>query len=99
MIEAFAVVLGILLFIAGFYTGLWVQRHSTTTIERDVPQIITTEKVVEHEKPVVIQVPMPAPPREGGPVLIGARQPLSGPDYAEAQRQQELIRTTNPEVG
>lgn len=80
---------GITLFLLGFYTGIWVQRHSREVVEREVPKIITTEKVVEIKVPELIQIPT----REaGGMAVIGQNKEVLDKQAAqEARRMQQLI--------
>jgi hypothetical protein len=93
MIEAAALAAGILLFLAGLYTGIWIQRHSYT--DREVAKLIPTEKIVEVEKPVIVQVPMPTKP--AGPNLAimgsnGAKTSVLDPvRKAESDRQFDLL--------
>lgn len=80
------------LFVAGIYTGIWIMRHNTV----EVPKIITTEKVVEHEVPKIIQVPVPAPPRprQGPalPIMEGKRSVVADPvEKAEAEQIMSLL--------
>jgi hypothetical protein len=100
MLEAALTAGFVLVFLAGFYTGLWVQRHSY--VDREVPKIITTEKLVEVEKPVVIQVPTPARSNGGGNLAImggnGPKSSVIDPGKrAEADRQFDLLNQM-PEV-
>lgn len=94
MSEAALLVAGILLFITGFYTGVWIARHSY--VDREVPKMITTEKLVTVEKPVVIQVPQAHKPNGaslpvmGGTPRIGT-QVLDPIARDEAQRQMDII--------
>lgn len=64
MTEIYLLTAGIVLFLAGIYTGIWIQRHSYT--EREVAKLIPTDKVVEIEKPVIVQVPVAQRPSNGG---------------------------------
>lgn len=108
MVELLTALTGALLFIAGIYTGIWIQRHSREVIEREVPRVVVSEKVI------VQPAPMPAPPApapyippapkpapqlpSGGPVTIGAIKPVNSQLHAEEDRMRNLIRETNPEV-
>lgn len=100
MTEQIMIILGgLTLFLGGFYSGIWVQRNSREVIEREVPKIITTEKVAFAEVPHVVQVPTPAQPKQptGGPVAIG-QQPtnvLSPERAAEARRMTEVMNSAH----
>jgi hypothetical protein len=95
MIEAALVAGGILIFIAGFYTGLYIARHSY--VDREVAKIVTTEKLVEVEKPVVIQVPRPEPakrPSGGGLPIMGSSNKndvLNPAQRQEAEKMTDLL--------
>lgn len=88
-----AILVGILLFLTGFYTGLWVQRHNREVVVHEVPKIVETEKVVEVEVPKLIEVPMPA--KKQGPALVitGQQQKnvLDPTSQAESQRMNDLL--------
>lgn len=60
---------GVALFLAGFYTGVWIQRHSREVITREVEKLISTDRVVEVEKPIVVQVPVPMKQKDGGSLV------------------------------
>lgn len=80
------------LFILGFYTGLWIARHSYRTVE--VPKIVTTEKVVEVEKAVIVQVPKPVPTNTGSLAVMGATprtDVLRPEERREAEHMNDLI--------
>ncbi len=68
MIEILLLLVGIVLFLAGIYTGIWIQRHSYT--DREVPKVVETQVVVPVEKPIVVQVPRPASGNGGGALPI-----------------------------
>lgn len=93
MLEAVLIATGLLLFLAGFYTGVWIQRHSYT--DREVAKIVVTEKLVEVEKPVVIQVPRATAPSGGGlAIMTGGRNKsnvLDPAQRAEAEKQFDLL--------
>lgn len=100
MSETILLVIGILLFIAGFYTGVWIQRHSYHI--REVPKLITTEKIVEVEKPIVIQVPRSAPSQGAQLAIMNNRGGPKGNvldpiKQAESERMTDLI-SQMPEV-
>jgi hypothetical protein len=99
MIEAAALAAGILLFLTGFYTGLWVQRHSYT--DREVPKLIPTERVVEVEKPVIVQVPVQPKPGGASLAIMNNGNPktnvLNPNQKAEADRMSDLL-TQMPEL-
>jgi hypothetical protein len=99
MIEAAALAAGILLFLTGFYTGLWVQRHSYT--DREVAKLIPTEKVVEVEKAVIVQVPTPPRPGNASLAIMNNGNPktnvLDPATRAEADRMTDLL-TQMPEL-
>lgn len=100
IIITLAIAAGCVLFLAGFYTGIWIQRHSITTVE--VPKIVETEKVVPYEVPRLIEVPMPQ--QKKGPSLAvigqnqGTRDVLTPAQKDENQRMQSLLGG-NPEYG
>jgi hypothetical protein len=87
------------LFLAGVYTGIWIQRHSWH--DREVPKIVTTEKVVEVEKPVVVQVPTPVKGGNGGALPImgtDVRSLIADPNQrAEYEKVTQLL-SQQPEV-
>lgn len=92
MVEIVLLFAAVVLFLAGFYTGLWVQRHSY--VDREVPKIIETQRVIEKEKPVVIQVPRPAPANGGSLPIMGSganKNVLTPQQQSEAQHMQELL--------
>lgn len=61
---------GIALFWVGFFWGIKMTRTLREVVTHEVPQIITTEKVVEIEKPVLVHAPMSKPVNGGnGPAL------------------------------
>lgn len=92
MNSALLVIGGIGLFIAGLYTGLWIQRHSYT--DREVERLIPTDRLVEVEKPVIIQVPQGAPKQ--GPQLAvmgsGSKTDILTPNQRqEAEKMTSLL--------
>ncbi len=93
MIEMLLLLVGIALFLGGIYTGIWIQRHSYN--DREVPKIITTERLVEVEKPIVVQVPRPAAGSSGGalPIMgIKAKHDVLNPsERAGAEHMAGLI--------
>lgn len=99
MIEALLLAAGVLLFLAGFYTGVWIQRHSYT--DREVPKIITTEKLVEVEKPIVIQVPRPPAPSSGGLPIMGTgsrKNNVLNPEEKDAADRMSDLLGGMPEI-
>lgn len=89
--SALAILAGCLLFLGGFYTGIWVWRRSERQVE--VPKVVTTEKVVVHEKPVVLQVPM-GRPKQGPstPVMGSNKSVIVDPvERAEAEKMEQLV--------
>lgn len=89
----------IVLFLAGFYTGIWVQRHSREVIEREVAKIVTTEKVVEVEKPVVIQVPAQRPPQTAAFATMGSpnRSVIADPQERAQMEHIQQLANMSPE--
>lgn len=89
---------GCFLFVSGVGTGIFLTRKSREVITREVPRIVETERVVEHEKPVIVQIPAPQT-TQGGPVKLGGNHTvLSEQELAGNRHMQELIRETNPEI-
>lgn len=92
---ALGIAAGIALWLAGFWAGSMLTRALREVIHRDVPQLITTEKIVEVEKPVIIQ--MPAVPQKAAvtgpslPVMGGNRHVIASPNEREQiERIQQL---------
>jgi hypothetical protein len=90
---------GIALWLAGFWAGSMLTRSMREVITRDVPQIITTEKVVEIEKPVIVQMPATVqkqPPRATTgpslPVMGATRHVIADP--AERQQMERIQQLT-----
>lgn len=93
-----AVFAGIVLFLAGFYTGIWIQRHSREVIEREVEKIVPTEKVAFVEVPKVVQVPV-VQREAGGMAVIGqdrGKQIFSKEEMEANRRMAEL--SNDPEL-
>ena len=92
-----AIAAGYLLFLAGFYTGVWIQRHSYT--DREVPKIVTTEKVVVHQVPQIIQVPI-ARPKEGPstPLMGTNKSVIADPTQRAEVEKMEGLLSQLPEV-
>lgn len=89
-----AIVIGaIATFLVGFYTGLYIARHSY--VDREVPKIIERDRVVEVEKPVVIQIPRQAAPQPAGLAVMGTSgqkgHVLDPKQQAEADRMSDLL--------
>lgn len=90
--SALAILGGCLLFLGGFYTGVWIQRNSYQ--DREVPKVVTTEKVVVHNVPEYIQVPAVRPPQPASLPVMGSKRNhvIVDPTEREAtQRVGELL--------
>jgi len=92
-----AIAAGCLLFLAGFYTGVWIQRHSYQ--DREVPKIVISEKVVVHEVPKVIEVPSARPRQGPSTPLMGTNKHviIDPTEREEAEKMTGLINQL-PEV-
>lgn len=94
---------GISLFWVGFYWGIRMTRTLRETVVHEVPKIVTTERVVEIEKPVLVQPNMTInKPTNGGsgpalPVMRGHSVIADPTERAQLEHMQELM-STEPEA-
>lgn len=85
-------VCGALLFVGGFLTGLWLSKHNTQVIERQLPP-----EIVKVPEPVYIEKQQPKREETGVRVpyrLTPAQKQLSETDRA----LQETLLNANPEL-
>lgn len=95
---AIATAYGIALFWVGFYWGVKMTRALRETVRVEVPKVVTTEKLVEIEKPVFVQTPpTPKPANAGnGPALpiMRGRNVIADPnERQQLQHISELMST------
>lgn len=99
-----AIAAGISLWLAGFWAGSMLTRAMREVVTRDVPQIITTEKVVEIEKPVIVQMPatVQKPRTSVGPslpVMGTTRHIIADPTEREQMERIQQLTGQTPEAG
>lgn len=87
---------GIGMYFAGFWAGSKLTRALREVEIHEVPQIVTTEHIVEVEKPVVVQIPAATVQRTTGPSLpvmgINNRNVVTNPaERAQMERMQDLM--------
>lgn len=100
---ALSIAAGITLWLAGFWAGSMLTRAMRETVTREVPKIITTEKVVEIEKPVIVQMPVnkPVPAATGPslPVMGSTRHVIADPVERETMARIQQLTNGTPEAG
>ncbi len=103
--EIIEIAAGIALYLLGFWAGAMLTRATREIVEREVPRVVTTEKVVEVEKPVLVQVPVaPARPPVSGnggslPIMgTGTRNIIADPNQREQLEHIQGLISTTPEA-